>query len=316
MLKTAIIGAGRRAQAAHYPAVSRQDNLEISAVVELDEARMGEVVDQYSIPRGFGDYNEMLETIDPDAVYIIMGEELMASIAIDIMNAGKHVFIEKPAGASPEESQQLLDAAVSNGVHCMVGYQRRFSATTTESMRLVAERGDPSLIIGEFHKHMLNDPKPPRTTMWNDISHAVDLVRYMSGSEATEVTAFRDRRSSTWTNDYNALLRFDNGAVGIITALRSSGGRTLRGQLHGLGVGCHFDIPESLEIYEDGEGPRMLTGAEIEEATQGDKLAYDGTVAMHRHFAECVRTGATPLTDIRDVIHTSHLVARIEGDER
>ena len=316
MLKTAFIGAGRRAQSAHYPAVSRQEDVAISAVVELDEARMGEVVDQYMIPRGFGDYHEMLETIDPDAVYVIMGEELMASIAIDIMNAGKHVFIEKPAGASPEESQQLLDAAVANGVHCMVGYQRRFSALARESMRLVAERGDPTLIIGEFHKHMLGAPKPPRTTMWNDICHAVDLVRYMSGSEATEVTAFRDRRSSTWTNDYNAMIRFANGAVGIITAIRSSGGRTLRGQLHGLGVGCHFDIPERLEVYEDGDGPRMLTGAEIEGAKQGDRLAYDGPVAMHRHFAECVRTGATPLTDIRDVIHTSHLVARIEGDER
>ena len=316
MLKTAFIGAGRRAQSAHYPAVSRQEDLAISAVVELDETRMGEVVDQYDIPQGFGDYHEMLEAVDPDAVYVIMGEELMASIAIDIMNAGKHVFIEKPAGASPEESQQLLDAAVANGVHCMVGYQRRFSATTTESMRLVAERGDPTLIIGEFHKHMLGVPKPPRTTMWNDICHAVDLVRYMSGSEAIEVTAFRDRRSSTWTNDYNALIRFANGAVGIITAIRSSGGRTLRGQLHGLGVGCHFDIPERLEVYEDGDGPRMLTGAEIDGAQQGDRLAYDGTVAMHRHFAECVRTGATPLTDIRDVIHTSQLVARLEGDER
>ncbi|MCH8038624.1 MAG: hypothetical protein IIC53_16105 [Proteobacteria bacterium] len=179
----------------------------------------------------------------------------------------------------------------------------------------VAERGDPTLIIGEFHKHMLGAPKPPRTTMWNDISHAVDLVRYMSGSESIEMTAFRDRRGSTWTNDYNAMIRFASGAVGIITAMRSSGGRTLRGQLHGLGVGCHFDIPERLEVYEDGDGPRMLTGAEIEGAKQGDRLAYDGTVAMHRHFAECIRDGVTPSSDVRDVINTSHLVDRLAGNE-
>ena len=37
---------------------------------------------------------------------------------------------------------------------------------------------------------------------------------------------------------------------------------------------------------------------------------------MHQHFAECVRTGKTPISDIRDVIHTAPLVAQLEGDSR
>jgi virulence factor len=314
MLRAAFIGAGRRAQGAHYPCVSRLDDTSIEAVAELDGERMETVVDGYNIPRSFGDHREMLEAVDPDMVYVVMGEQFMTSIAVDCMNAGKHVFIEKPAGASPEESQLLLEAAMANDVYCMVGYQRRYAAVTREAMRLVRERGPATLAIGEFHKHMLGADEPPRTTMWNDICHVVDLVRYMAGSEAVEVNAFQDTGQKALPADYNSLIRFANGAVGMVIANRSSGGRTLRAELHGVGLGCYMRIPEQLELYADGGEPQTLSGAGIDGAETGDTRAYDGTLRMHQHFAECIRTGRTPLTDIRDVVHTSGLVARLEGN--
>ena len=314
MLKAAFIGVGHRAQGAHYPTVNRLADVRIEAVAELDEPRMATVVDGYNIPRSFTDYHKMLESVDLDVVYVIMGEEYMTPIAIDALNAGKHVFIEKPAGASPEETQQLLDAAVANDVYCMVGYQRRYAAITREAMRLVGARGPATLAIGKFHKHLLGTPKPPSSTMWGDICHAVDLVRYMAGSEVVEVTAFQDARQSSWPNNYNSLLRFDNGAVGIITANRSSGGRTFRAELHGLGVGCYLRIPDQIEVFQDGDEPRVLSGGEISGSEPEDTRGYDGTLAMHQHLAECIRTGRTPISDIRDVIHTSHLVARLEGN--
>ena len=53
--------------------------------------------------------------------------------------------------------------------------------------------------------------------------------------------------------------------------------------------------------------------AELSDETLTDALDIDGTVAMHRHFAECVRNGVAPSSDIRDVIETSHLVDRMAG---
>ena len=166
MLGTGIIGAGGRARSAHYPTVTTLADVRVEAVCELDAALMAQVAEQYAIPQTFADYRRMLDEVDLDLIYVIMGEELMAPIAIDCMNAGKHVFIEKPAGANPEESRALLAAAQENGVVCAVGYQRRFAAVTVEAMRLVRERGGPTLAVGEFHKNLLGRPKPPRTTMW------------------------------------------------------------------------------------------------------------------------------------------------------
>ena len=313
MLKTAFVGAGGRAQSAHYPSVDRLDDARIEAVSELDESRMGEVVDRYGIPQAFGDYREMIDAVSPDLVYVIMGEEYMAPIAIDCMNAGRNVFIEKPAGASPEESQALLEAAEANGVVCAVGFQRRFADVTREAMRLVGDAGGATLAVGEFHKDMVGAPKPPRTTIWNDVCHAVDLIRYMAGSEVADATAFQDARGTDWRNDFTALMRFRNGATGVLLANRSSGGRTLRSELHGIGVGCYMRIPERIEVFRAARTPATSTAQTSRDADPEDSHAYDGTLEMHKHVAESVAAGRIPINDIRDAIHTSNLVARLEG---
>src|SRR5438067_4091768 len=118
MLKVAFIGAGGRAQSAHYPCVTRLADVRLEAVAELDAKRMATVVEKYRIPRTFDDYHEMLRTVDPDAVYVIMGPDHMAGPAIDCMNAGKHVFIEKPAGGNSDETHQLLETARAKNVFC------------------------------------------------------------------------------------------------------------------------------------------------------------------------------------------------------
>lgn len=312
MLKVGFIGAGRRAQGGHYPCVNRLDDVRIESVAELDENRMKQVVETYKIPRTFTNYRTMLNDVDLDAAYIIMGETLVTQPAVDCMNAGKHVFIEKPAGADSDESQELLNAAVRNNVHCMVGYQRRYAAVTQEAMRQVKKRGPATLAVGEFHK-LLRDGPGATSTLWNDVCHVVDLVRFMVGSSVVEVHAYQDSHSSTWPNCYNGLIRFANKAVGIVTANRSSGARYLRAELHGLGVAAYMQIPEKIEIYEDNSGPEVLSGAEICRTDASDTASYEGTLAMHRHFVECIHSGETPCSDIRDVIQTSQLVDQLEG---
>jgi predicted dehydrogenase len=314
MLRTGFIGAGRRATRAHYPTIHQIDDIALEAVAELDEGRMLSVADEYQIPKTFVDYGKMLDEVELDAVYVVMSDTLVTPIALECMRAGKHVFIEKPPGANTAETQVLLDAAEANNVYCMVGYQRRFAAVTREAMRLVGERGPVTLAIGEFHKNLLGSELPPTETLWSDVCHVVDLVRFMAGSEAVEVTAYQDAHRSAWLNSYNALIRFDNDAVGIVTANRASGGRDLRSELHGIGVGCYMRIPDQIEMRQDNEEPVVISGAELAGAEPDDVNALDGALAMHRHFAECIRDGVTPSSDIRDVINTSHLVDRLAGN--
>jgi len=313
MLKAGFIGAGPRAMSAHYPSVYRLDEVERVAVCELDQSKLEAAAAKYSIPSIFTDHGEMLDSVDVDIVYCVMNEKWLLQPALDCLKAGKHLFIEKPPGADSEETRQLLAAAEANDVYVMVGLQRRFAAVTREAVRRVADKGPVSLATTTFNKQQLGgDGKEFSTTLWNDVVHIVDLLRYMAGGEASEVTAYRDCFGGESRNHYTALIRFDNGSTGVVFGNRASGGRVLRSELHGVGIGCYMKIPEEIEILEDNKS-RVLRGWEVDDVDEKDVPRYEGTLTMHEHFVDCVVNGKTPLTDLRDVIHSIDLVDRIEG---
>ena len=313
MLKAGFIGAGPRAMSAHYPSVYRLDEVERVAVCELDQSKLETAAAKYSIPGIFTDHGEMLDSVDVDIVYCVMNEKWLLQPALDCLKAGKHLFIEKPPGADSEETRQLLAAAEANDVYVMVGLQRRFAAVTREAVRRVADKGPVSLATTTFNKQQLGgDGKEFSTTLWNDVVHIVDLLRYMAGGEASEVTAYRDCFGGESRNHYTALIRFDNGSTGVVFGNRASGGRVLRSELHGVGIGCYMKIPEEIEILEDNKR-RVVRGWEVDGVDEKDVPRYEGTLTMHEHFVDCVVNGKTPLTDLRDVIHSIDLVDRIEG---
>lgn len=315
-LRAAFIGAGPRSRSAHYPNVARLDDVTMESVCELDEERLDMVVDQYGFPSVYTHHKEMLESANPDVVYCVMNEQWALGPVLDCIRAGKHVFIEKPPGANVDEVRQIRDAAVANNVWVQVGFQRRHAAVVRESMARTQAGGPVSMAIGTFHKQLLGEAAGGfTTTLWNDICHIVDMVRFMAGGEPVEVHAHRSKFGSPHWNVYGALIRFDNDATGIIEATRASGGRTLGGQLHAATVGCYFDIPSRLALFTNDGQRDDLNGWDLAGVERSDSAAYDGTLDMHRHFIECIRSNSQPLTDIRDTVHTMELVAAIEGEE-
>ena len=312
MLKAGFIGAGGRSQGAHYPSVNRlKDNVEMVAVCELDETRLNQVTEKYGFSHSFTDHREMLDNVDLDIDYCVMREEWILQPALDCLNAGKHIFIEKPPGANSDETQQILEAAIANDLYAMVGFQRRYAAVTREAMRRVAEKGPVSTAITTFNKQMLG-VKEFTTTLWNDVCHVVDLLRYMAGGEPVEVTAYQDKFGGQSRNCYTGLVRFDNDATGVVFGNRASGGRVLRSELHGVGIGCYMKIPGEIEIHEDNKSHTM-GGWEVDNVDQGDGPRYEGVLTMHEHFIECIQRKEIPISDLRDVIHSIHLVDQIEG---
>ena len=315
-MKAAFIGAGPRSRSAHYPNVARLPDVAMAAVCELDEERLDMVVETYQFAEIYTHHREMLEKADPDIVYCVMNEQWALEPVLDCLNAGKHLFIEKPPGANMQEVTRIRDAAVANDVWCMVGFQRRHAAVVQEALRRVQAQGTAvSMAAGIFHKQLLGEAAGGfTTTLWNDICHIVDLVRFMAGGEPINVNAHRTRIDSDHWNNYNALIAFDNNAAGMILAVRASGGRVLGAQLHAPGVGCYMEIPGQILILEDDSRKETVPGWEIAGVDKADGAAYDGTLHMHQHLIECIQQNRQPLTDIRDTIHSMQLVADIEGE--
>ena len=325
-LRVGFIGAGRRASSAHYPCVARLQEageVTLAAICELDEARLRAAADRYGVgPAGrYTDHRRLLREARLDAVYPITQPLDMLPIVLDCLNAGVHVFMEKPPGVRVADTQRMVDAAERAGRWAMVGLQRRFTAVVQEARRRVLERGPLTMCLAEFHKDFVSNPRnlrrPQTSTLMDDVIHIVDLCRYLCGGgvdETPEAHVFQEQfGGSEWPNCYNALVRFASGSQAIISANRSSGGRIMRVELHGAGIGCYIDpLPDRLRILAgNGSEDVAITGAQL--VGSEHSRDFEGTLAAHRHFVECIREGRQPWTDVRDVVGTMRLVEQLES---
>jgi len=319
-VRVAFIGAGRLAGSVHYPSVAENPHARLVAVCDLDEDRLRETADRYNVPASYTGYREMLDREAVDAVYVIMPPMSLHGIVMDCLAAGKHVFTEKPPGMTTEETRRWAEAAARGGLKTLVGFNRRYCPAVEAAKAAVLERGQPSMAMGEFHKDMLRSgPYWNMSILRTDVSHAVDTLRDFCG-EAVQVSAHVDRHfvAEGWENSYtlyNALIRFENGASGILTANRTSGNRYERFELHGREVSAYVRAPERAEIWRAGEGETLLTGEQLTGSREA-RVTY-GYKAETDHFIRCILEGSLPRTCFQDALKTMELVDRIEagGDE-
>ena len=311
MIKAAAIGAGRRGTSIHYPAIKRLKGVDLVAACDLDKDLLREKADRFEIPQRFTDYKKMLQSVDVDVVYAVTQPMHVARIALDCLNAGKHVFIEKPPGMNLDEARRLAQTAEANGRVGAVAFQRRYGKVITAALEQINARGGLSTFLIEFHKNFVSNPGPITVhPMVDDGIHVSDLLLFLGGGEIKSVTASRYDHFTDWASTFSAQVEFANGALGIFYFIRSAGARYLRYELHGRGISAYIRPPETGEVFTDDEvEPTILDAAEI--AGSDETIVIDGVVDMHEHFVECVRTGAEPRSSLRSSVASMELMERI-----
>jgi predicted dehydrogenase len=310
-LRVAFIGAGNLANRMHYPSVAEQSDARLVAIAELDAARLAATADKYGVEARYADYRAMLRELRPDVVYVLMPPMGLSPIVIDCLEAGAHVFLEKPPGMDLADCERMAAAAASNGRATMVGFNRHFAPVLREARRLVSERGPVAQAMGEFHKDMLaTGPYYGMNILRTDIIHAIDVIRWLADGEVEDVTAVNQSAYAEWENGHTALIRFREGAVGLLAAHRGAGGRYERFEIHGRGASAYVRAPECAEIWFEGERePRRLDGAQM--AGSADPRISYGYAAETAHFVEAIRAGRRPETDLGDALKTMRLVEAI-----
>jgi predicted dehydrogenase len=312
MINIGFIGAGSLANAMHYPSVAAFEDVTIAAICDLNEERLNATADKFGVTQRYNDYHRMLDDVALDAVYVIMPPVFLKPIVLDCLAAGKHVFMEKPPGTSVAEALEMADAARQNDRLAMCAFNRRFSPVVVEAKKLVDARGPITQCMVEFHKYHIGDAKWDYYNVGmfeTDVIHVVDLLRHFGG-EVTDVDAYVQTWYSDQENVFNALLQFESGATGILTANRASGARHERFELHGNGIGAYIRAPESAEVYtENNPEPVVFRGADL---AGNDKahMTY-GFSDESRHFIDCIKNNTPPLTNLYDAAKSRELVDRI-----
>ena len=147
-LKVGVIGCGNIANNKHLPALENIPEARLSAFCDVYEERAYKAAKEYGTPgaKTYTDYRHLLEDPSIDTVHICTPNKSHSFISVDALNAGKHVFCEKPMAKTSAEAQMMLNASRSAGKLLSIGYQNRFRADSMYLKR-ACERGD----LGEVY---------------------------------------------------------------------------------------------------------------------------------------------------------------------
>ena len=124
-IRVGVVGCGLVAQVMHLPYLRElSDRFEIAGLCDLSPTRVDAVGEMYGVATRTIDWHELM-TWPLDAVMVLISGS-HAPIASAAMDAGLHVFAEKPLALSVAEGQALVDQARATGRQLMVGYMKRY----------------------------------------------------------------------------------------------------------------------------------------------------------------------------------------------
>jgi len=317
-VRVGMIGAGERANFAHYPSLAEMRDVEIAAICDLQEDRLNATAEKYQVEERYSDFKLMLRKIDLEAVYIIMNPTLLDPLVTYCLRQGKNVFIEKPPGIDLRETRKWAELAENKGCKTMVGFQRRFHPCVVEAKRTLEERGRILYCAASFHKY--GEWKERTNSLTYDVIHVIDLLRWIGGDikRVHSLTGQLYSNIEDHMNFYTAMLEFETGGLGILNSNRTSGGRALYFEMHAKGISAYGNIPgipgvDSLLVQKDNEAYENAKFIKNEDLI-GDNAPLthiEGSFQANRHFIDCIKTDQIPITNFRDAVKTMQVVKEI-----
>jgi len=277
----------------HYPECALEPRLVIAADV-VDGAR--ETAERLGYENWTGDWREVVEHPDVEAVSITAPNFLHREISVTAAKAGKHIWLEKPCGRFPEETFEIGEAVEAAGVKSMIGLMYRHAPAVEYAREIIAagELGEITHYRGYFLADYSADPNGALTWRFKEeygglgvladiMPHAADMAQSLIGPitsvSAQRETFIRERmeapmgashfsvveggtQGAVENEDYaSSLVRFENGARGTLEASRACVGPHVRMSFEVNGtrgaLSWDFQRLNELELYRtDGEGER------------------------------------------------------------
>lgn len=212
-IRAGVIGVG--AMGEHHARVySGMKNVSLVGVADVDADRVQSIATKFG-SRAFTDYRALLDK-RLDAVTIAVPTSGHLAVALETIQAGSSVLIEKPIAATREEADRIIAAAERARVTLMVGHIERFNPAVVALREAVQDSHLISLSMTRV------GPIPPRVSDVGIIVdlgvHDIDLAHYLTGAEFDEVVAFRALPESGREDTALMMFRMANGVlVQIVT---------------------------------------------------------------------------------------------------
>ena len=230
----ALIGCGRIAT--NHIKAALNNHLHIVAVCDIRPEAMEALLAKHGLERDeaiklYTDYREMLAAEKPTLVSIATESGLHAQIALDCIDAGIHVIIEKPMAMKMADAEEIIRRSEEKGVKVSACHQNRFNIAVQETRQALEAGRFGRLSHGSIHVRWNRDKAYYNQAPWrgtwgqdggclmNQCIHGIDLLRWMMGNEVEEVYGVTKRQFHDYLECEDvgmAVVKFKNGAIGTI----------------------------------------------------------------------------------------------------
>ena len=236
-LRVGVVGLGRLGKVHAWNIAYRIPNAELAAVCSSHAGGVEYARRELGMEQVYPDYREMLEKADIDAVVIVTTSSEHCWQIEAALDAGKHVFCEKPLGVDVAQCK-LAEAAVERHSDrtFMLGFMRRYDKCYAYAKQKIQEGAigipylvkatgmDPESAVQETLRYTKSS-----SGIFLDLGiHDMDLMRWFLGCEATAVCAmgatlkYAGLRGAGGAASGAALYRFENGAMGMMHVGRAA----------------------------------------------------------------------------------------------
>lgn len=226
-IKVGLIGAGKMG-ISHLSILGAHTKVEIAGVCDQSKI-LTDSLSRYSGYKCFSDYQEMLNLVDLDAVFVAVPTKFHAPIIKDLLARGKHVFSEKPFILNAEDGAFLVSEAKRKGLVNQVGYHNRFLGTFNEAKRLLksgvfgriihfeSEAYGP-VVTKKKNETWRSKPEEGGGCLMDYASHVVDLTHFLL-TPVKEVMAsiVKTIYSKNVDDAVYAMLQLENNISGVLS---------------------------------------------------------------------------------------------------
>jgi predicted dehydrogenase/threonine dehydrogenase-like Zn-dependent dehydrogenase len=292
-----VIGSGNFGSAVILPALQGQRGIDLRGICSQRGLSARSVGNRWKFDYCTSDPEAILNDDRTHGVVICTRPDSHAELICAALEAGKHVFVEKPLAVSLEQLREIRRAVAAHPSQVlMVGFNRRFAPFTREVAKFMERRGGPLMAVYRVNAGYLppedwqHDAEQGAGRIVGESGHFLDTLCYLTGSTPEEVFATsisgKSRELCAFENA-SLNLRFADGSLGVILYTTH---------------GSPAFSKERLEVFADGSVAVIDDFRHLELVKKGsrrkqnNRLGQDkGHAAELAAFLEGVRKGGSPV---------------------
>jgi len=305
VIKVALVGAGNFATGMHLPNMKKlSSKFSLQAVMSRSGNKAKAIAEQYGAAYATANYNDILTDKDVDLVMIATRHDSHASLALQALQAGKHVFVEKPMATT----QEALDAIKnfydnnSSAPLLMTGFNRRFSSFAVETKKHTDKRINPLLIyyrMNAGHIPYDNWVHEHGGRMVGECCHIIDLMTFLTASKiksvsVEQISPANDKMQSA--DNKAIILKYHDGSVCTI---------------HYFTNGSKQISKEYMEVNFDGntiimDDYKTLRGFGIKINDITESISCKGQIEELQALHKCMKENKFPI-ELWDMVQTTEI---------